>query len=263
MLAGFLLFAAAYSVPHDVKQGNVLHVEGPAGAATAVLGERTVKLFAQKDGRLLGLIPINAEFPAGPATVRILDNAGQTVQESTVQVVDGGFPSQNVEVSTRMSSLRPKPGETETLRAFAQTVSDTRLWREPFLPPVRGCVNSLYGLQRLHNGQPAGRRHLGVDMHGANGVAVRAPADGVVRLARKFQMPGGTLGIDHGQGVLTSYYHLSRLAVKEGQRVKRGDVVAYVGATGFATGPHLHWNVLVNGVPVNPAQWAPAIRACP
>ena len=262
MTAGVLLVAAVFSIPSEVKQGNVLRIEGPSEAATASMGGQKIRLFPERSGRLLGLLPVKPDFPAGPATVQIQDAGGKVLQETHVQVLDGEFPSQNVEVSKRMSSLRPKPGEMEALRAFNQTVSETRFWTEPFLPPVRGCVNSAYGLQRLHNGKPAGRRHLGLDMHGANGVPVRAPAGGVVRLARRLQLPGGTVGIDHGQGVLTSFYHLSRLAVKEGQKVKRGQVVAYVGSTGFATGPHLHWNVLVNGVSVNPAQWAPAVRQC-
>lgn len=257
------ILAALLLSPQEVKQGHVLRIEVPAGAAQAHMGETTIRLFPDKDGSLLGLMPVRVDQAPGPVAVRVLDSAGQKVSEFSVTVLDGGFPIQNIDVSPGMSSLKPRPGEAEALRAFNQTVSEIRYWDESFTRPVPGCVNSLYGLQRHHNGKPAGRRHLGVDMRGATGTPVKAPAAGIVRLARKMQMQGGTVGIDHGQGVLTSYYHLSRLAVREGQKVRRGQVVGYVGATGFATGPHLHWNFVVHGVPVNALQWAPSIRACP
>ena len=70
-----------------------------------------------------------------------------------------------------------------------------------------------------------------------------------------FRLHGGTIGIDHGQGVSTLYIHMSKLGVAQGTRVRRGDIVGYVGSTGFSTGPHLHWSVYVHGQPVNPAQW--------
>jgi murein DD-endopeptidase MepM/ murein hydrolase activator NlpD len=256
------IVAALLLSPQEVKQGHVLRVEAPSGAAQAQMGETTVRLFPNPDGTVLGLMPVRVDQAPGSATVRLLDSAGRKVSEFPVTVVDGGFPIQNIDVSPRMSSLKPRPDEADALRAFNRTVSEIRYWDETFTRPVPGCVNSLYGLQRYHNGKPAGRHHLGVDMRGASGTPVKAPAAGVVRLARMMQMQGGTVGIDHGQGVLTSYYHLSRLAVREGQKVRRGQVVAYVGATGFATGPHLHWNFLVNGAPVNALQWAPSIRAC-
>jgi murein DD-endopeptidase MepM/ murein hydrolase activator NlpD len=73
-----------------------------------------------------------------------------------------------------------------------------------------------------------------------------------------FRLHGGTVGLDHGQGVTSSYIHLSKTAVKEGQVVKQGEVIGYVGSTGFSTAPHLHWGLYVHGSPVNPKQWNPA-----
>jgi murein DD-endopeptidase MepM/ murein hydrolase activator NlpD len=263
--AGILLLAALFANPQEVKQGHLLKVQAPAGstAVRAQFGGVTIRLFANPDGSFLGLMPVRVDQAPGPAALKLLDPAGQTVRESTVQVVDAKFPIQNVDVNSTMSSLKPRPGEADAVKAFNQTASDVRYWDESFTRPVPGCVNSPFGLERYHNGKPAGRHHLGVDMRGVLGTPVKAPAPGVVRLARKLQLQGGTVGIDHGQGAVTSYYHLSRLAVREGQIVKRGQIIAYVGATGFATGPHLHWNFIVNGVQVDPLEWAPSIRACP
>ena len=90
---------------------------------------------------------------------------------------------------------------------------------------------------------------------------VHAVAGGVVKIAETFLVLGGTVALDHGQGLETMYLHMSKLVVEPGARVKKGEVIGYVGATGRANGPHLHWVVYVNGVPVNPQQWV-ALKAC-
>jgi murein DD-endopeptidase MepM/ murein hydrolase activator NlpD len=90
---------------------------------------------------------------------------------------------------------------------------------------------------------------------------VHAVAGGVVKIAKQFTVLGGTVAIDHGQGLETMYLHMSKLLVEPGAQVKKGDVIGYVGATGRANGPHLHWVVYVNGVPVNPQQWV-ALKPC-
>jgi murein DD-endopeptidase MepM/ murein hydrolase activator NlpD len=84
----------------------------------------------------------------------------------------------------------------------------------------------------------------------------------MVRISRQFRLHGGTVGLDHGQGVTTLFIHLSKTLVKEGASVRPGQIIGHIGATGFATGPHLHWVVNVHGVSVNPAQWTPSIRPC-
>jgi lysostaphin len=128
-------------------------------------------------------------------------------------------------------------------------------------------MTSPFGVLRLHNGKPTGNFHGGVDQRGAAGQSVKAPAAGIVKLVRMFNIHGGTVGIDHGQGLITLYLHLSRFAVKEGQQVQKGDLVAYVGSTGRSNAPHLHWGIYANNVPVNPLQWlklppcAPASRS--
>jgi murein DD-endopeptidase MepM/ murein hydrolase activator NlpD len=146
-----------------------------------------------------------------------------------------------------------------------------RHWEEPFLAPTSGCMNSPFGVQRLHNGKPTGNYHRGVDQRGPNGRPIVAAASGVVRIARMFNVHGGTVGIDHGQGLTSIYIHMSKIAAEEGAMVKKGDVIGYIGSTGFSTGPHLHWGINVHGVPVQPLQWvkltpcgaAPAKKAAP
>jgi murein DD-endopeptidase MepM/ murein hydrolase activator NlpD len=118
-----------------------------------------------------------------------------------------------------------------------------------------------FGVQRLYNGKPSGTYHGGVDQRSPAGRPVRAAADGVVKIVQAWNIHGGTVGIDHGQGLESMYLHMSRFAAKEGAAVKKGDVIGYVGSTGRSTAPHLHWSLYANGVPVDPRQWVP-LKAC-
>jgi murein DD-endopeptidase MepM/ murein hydrolase activator NlpD len=117
-------------------------------------------------------------------------------------------------------------------------------------------------VQRFFNGKPTGDFHAGLDQRGAAGTPIHAVAAGVVRIVRDFSLRGGTVAIDHGQGVESIYMHMSKTAAKEGEHVSAGDVIGYVGATGRANGPHLHWTLYVNGVPVNPVQWVKVPVRC-
>jgi murein DD-endopeptidase MepM/ murein hydrolase activator NlpD len=116
-------------------------------------------------------------------------------------------------------------------------------------------------VQRLLNGKPTGDYHGGIDQRSPAGHPVRAVAAGTVRVVRMFSLRGGTVGIDHGQGLASMYLHLSKFATSEGAAVKKGEVIGYIGSTGRSSGPHLHWSLYANQVPVNPAQWVP-LQAC-
>ena len=142
------------------------------------------------------------------------------------------------------------------------TVTNRRYWTEPFLVPTKQFVNSPYGVARYWDGKPTGASHLGLDLRSPAGTPIHATAAGTVRIASYFKLEGRTVGIDHGQGVTSFYLHMSRIVAREGTLVKRGDVIGYVGATGRATGPHLHWQIDVNGVSVNPIPWVGSIPSC-
>jgi murein DD-endopeptidase MepM/ murein hydrolase activator NlpD len=117
----------------------------------------------------------------------------------------------------------------------------------PDMPPVKGVVTSYFGARRW-----GGRIHVGLDIAAPLGTAVRAPADGVAIVAGPYPYYGQVVFLDHGGGFTTRYGHLSTADVKKGDRVERGDVIGRVGATGLATGSHLHYEVRINGVPVDP-----------
>jgi murein DD-endopeptidase MepM/ murein hydrolase activator NlpD len=250
------------ATPAVVHQGETLQVRGGPGAAAARMNGRTIPLFTQADGGSLGLMPVPALEHPGAYELEWVDKGGQTLHTQTVTVRDANFPKQNIRVGPSISGLKPSPGEMQTVAAFRKGISDLRHWDEPLALPVSGCMTSRYGVQRLHNGKPTGNYHSGIDQRGAAGVPIRAVADGVARVVQMFNIHGGTVGLDHGQGLSSIYLHMSKFAVEEGATVKKGDVIGYVGSTGRSTAPHLHWSLYANGVPVNPAQWV-KLKPCP
>ncbi|MGD2119017.1 MAG: M23 family metallopeptidase [Chromatiales bacterium] len=159
-------------------------------------------------------------------------------------------------VIQRINGLPPskvtpkKPEVLERIRRETALVKQARLRddkRQDFLPgfdwPLTGPITGVYGSQRILNGKPR-RPHFGVDVAAPVGTPVRAPADGIVTLSNPdLYFSGGTMIIDHGHGVSSSFLHLSKVIAKPGQQVKRGEIVAEVGKTGRSSGPHLDWRI--------------------
>jgi murein DD-endopeptidase MepM/ murein hydrolase activator NlpD len=125
------------------------------------------------------------------------------------------------------------------------------MWTDSFIRPRTSVVTSEFGSGRLFNGALT-TRHLGVDFRGAMGEPVRAANRGVVALVDRFFLAGNVVYVDHGGGVVTSYFHLSKTLVAAGDTVRRGQVIGLVGNTGRVTGPHLHWAARYGAVTVNP-----------
>lgn len=137
------------------------------------------------------------------------------------------------------------------LRAYYRTASDVPVWRGNFIQPVPGRIVSGFGMRR-HPILGGYRMHDGVDISAIHGTPIKAAGDGKVIYAGYRGGYGNCVILDHGGGTATLYAHCSRLYVSEGQFVKQGDIIAAVGSTGLSTGPHLHWEVRINGRPVNP-----------
>jgi murein DD-endopeptidase MepM/ murein hydrolase activator NlpD len=250
--------AQTLDLPKTIRQGGTLRIHGPIQAASARMGDLTVRLFPQPDGGSFGLMPVAADRKPGDYHVDLLDAGNATIASATVTVVDAHFPKQNVIIAEAIAELKPSPGESETSAAFRKSVSEVRYWTEPLALPVHGCMTSTFGVQRYLNGKATGDFHAGIDQRAAAGAPIHAVAGGVVKIVAEWNLHGRTIGIDHGQGLESMYLHMSKFAVEEGATVQKGDVIGYAGSTGRATGPHLHWTLYVNGTPVNPLDWVQA-----
>ena len=162
-------------------------------------------------------------------------------REYRIERIDGLPPAK---VAPRREEELARIRREAELVAEARTLDDPRTdFRSGFRWPVTGRISGVYGSQRILNGEPRAP-HYGIDIAAPAGTKVRAPADGLVTLAEPdLFLSGGTLIVDHGHGLSSAFLHLSRILVARGDRVRQGQPVAEVGATGRATGPHLDWRV--------------------
>ena len=223
-------------------------------------GRREVPLTANGTGRTLrALVGIDFESAPGPKTLRVeaVGECGDTHRASRrVEVVSGRFRIQRLNVDPQY--VEPPESERERIRldrekvARVWTAADTtRHWRGPFRKPVVSASPGDFGAKRVFNGKPRSR-HSGVDLAAPEGTDVLAPAPAVVALADALYFSGGTVILDHGSGLFTTYFHLSAIDVGPGTEVAAGQRIGAVGATGRATGPHLHWGARLGGARVNP-----------
>jgi murein DD-endopeptidase MepM/ murein hydrolase activator NlpD len=146
-----------------------------------------------------------------------------------------------------------RPAEVAQITAARADISAETGWRQSFIAPAQGRISGVYGSQRILSGTPMSP-HAGLDIAAGAGATVVAPAAGIVRLANgPFTLEGNLVMIDHGMGLVSAFMHLSRIDVKPGDHVTQGQPIGAVGATGRATGPHLHWGVTWTNVRVDPA----------
>ena len=248
-------------IPASIPLGQTARLRCEVPAATARLNARTVRLFKQESGDWRGLMPVAVADTPGSYPIEFLAADGATLASVKLTIRKTTFPSQNVTLAPQIEALHSTTEEMQTLTTFRDSVSDVKYWDDPLVPPLRGCVISPFGVKRLHNGKPTGEIHSGIDQRASDGTPIRAVAAGVVKIVQPFNVLGGTVAIDHGQGLETMYLHMSKLNVELGAHVNRGDIIGYVGATGRANGPHLHWVIYVNGVPQNPQQWV-TLKSC-
>lgn len=156
----------------------------------------------------------------------------------------------------RQSLLDPALSQHERVKvaSLRGLRSAERLWEFPFRYPVQGAVTSYYGSRRSY-GYGFGSYHEGTDFRVEIGDPVYASASGLVIMAEPLVVRGRAILIDHGWGIVTGYWHLSRIDVTVGQSVTQGEIIGAAGNTGLSTGPHLHWELWVNGTSVSPLQW--------
>ena len=176
--------------------------------------------------------------------------------EFVVQSKD--YPAQYITLKNKRM-VNPNPDDLARIkRERAPIKKALRTWRETddvdtnFALPVQGRLSSPFGLKRFFNNQPR-NPHSGLDIAAPAGTPITAPAPGVIINTGNYYFNGNTVLLDHGQGLISGYFHMQNIKVKSGQWVSRGDKLGTVGATGRVTGPHLHWNIYLNRSKVDPA----------
>jgi murein DD-endopeptidase MepM/ murein hydrolase activator NlpD len=189
--------------PRAIPQGDTLRMQCSRAVTSARMSERTVRVFPEADGEWFGLMPVAVNDNPGATQIEFLDADQNVVTKIQVEIRSKRFPTQNVTLSPAIEGLHTSSDEMQVLHGFRDSVSDIRYWQDPLVAPVPGCLLSPFGVKRLHNGQPTGEYHGGVDLRAPAGHPIRAAADGVVRIAQPFNVLGGTVGLDHGQGLET------------------------------------------------------------
>jgi len=182
----------------------------------------------------------------------------RTEQRSAMHVVPYQYTRDTIQVSAQLAPLlepRVRAEEDAKLAPTYANVSQPRLWNGPFQMPAQGEIVTQYGEVRSYNGGPFEGHHTGVDIAVPLGQPVLAPARGKVVLIDRVQLRGNIVVLDHGLGVFTTYAHLSAVDVQVGQEVQAGQPFAKVGTTGLSEGPHLHWELWIRGVNVDPLEW--------
>ncbi|WP_447973312.1 M23 family metallopeptidase [Nitrospira sp. Kam-Ns4a] len=253
------------------KQGQVVLVRvpvetGPAEARSPeITGRflgREIPFFPasarEKPGGYVGLLGIDLEDAPGTheLAVAVKTAEGTRTLSYNVLVIKERYPVQRLtlpkdKVDLDQDSLVRVKAEQQQVRTVLDQISRERFWRGPFIEPVHGPVAGSFGQARIINGQPR-TPHNGEDIAAPLGAEVVATNDGVVRLTVDHFFSGKGVYLDHGLGLYSMYFHLSEIAVREGEPVKRGQVIGRVGASGRVSGPHLHWAVRVNGARVDP-----------
>ncbi len=219
---------------------------------TVSLDERPVLVYA-RDERWYAAVGLPLDTEPGNTSVSLGD--GRRV---VFEVQENAYGEQRLTLSNK-SFVTPNQEQLErigqertTIDAALSNFRDQALGDILLLAPVDGPRSSSFGLRRFFNDQPRSP-HKGMDIAANEGVAIQAPRDGVVTATGNYFFNGNTVIVDHGQGLVTMYCHLSEIQVAEGDNVATGDKLGEVGATGRVTGPHLHFGVYLNSTAVDPA----------
>ncbi|MEM9091667.1 MAG: M23 family metallopeptidase [Cyanobacteria bacterium P01_F01_bin.53] len=257
--------AHAYEVtvsPTNPKLGDTISVviSGAEAASTAPVvsvNGNDYPSFPVSGDRYRALIPTSPLDTPEQLTLEVSGSGSS--RRLAVNLANRSFATQRIWLPAGSGDLGTDY-EFDRVAEFKSLVTPERHWQGALVRPSQGYVSTEFGVRRYYNGVFAeDYYHRGVDYAAATGAPVVSPAAGYIRLVGRvadgFELHGNTIGIDHGQGVLSIMIHLHRIDVAEGDFVTAGQVIGGVGSTGASTGPHLHWGLYLHGVAVDPVPW--------
>ncbi len=256
--------ASASISPGTIAQGESFAVTVEAEDATAVaatLLRRSWSLSEVAPGVWWVIVPVPRDSATG-ATDVVMDLYGEggvwlDAITSQLIVLANAAPFEEI----TLGGTGPSPDPAEVARDIAvrfeqhTAVTGPPRWSGPWILPVEGEVSGVFGAQRSYDGVPSDQWHHGHDIAAQHGDPILAPAPGTVVWTGDLVLHGMGVIIDHGAGVYSGYWHMSLIAVREGVEVEPGDYLGNIGTTGLSTGPHLHWEVIIQGIDVDPVQW--------
>lgn len=233
----------AFRFDGPMIQGGTVLGTAPALTSRVTLDGRAVPVAP--DGRFLIAFDRDAAASAELVATRV---DGSTLRQ-TLAIQRRAWRIERLNTLPRFAQpsaefQRRRPAELAQINAARAKSHNVQGWRQDFMWPVTGRISGLFGSQRIYKGEP-GAYHSGVDVARPTGTPIIAPADGVVTLAAQqpFMLEGKLLMLDHGMGLNSAFLHLSRIDVKVGDVVRRGQTIGAIGTTGRSTGPHLHWGM--------------------
>lgn len=253
-----------YVIPSPAAQGQTVLVliEAPGAREASLSWQGQAFSLLKSEDRFLGFFGIDANSPVGPQSlgIAVWGPRGEQLlwQETVIEIESVEWTIDNIQIDgPNAALLQPaiRQADETTRLPFQSRLTPQLHWLGVFDPPSEGQITALYGEQRSFNGGPIEEYHTGIDFGGETGSSVTAANSGIVSWAGRTRRRGNGIIVDHGAGVFTGYYHLSEVLQTAGMVVEQGDLIARMGATGLATGPHLHWEVVVRGITVNPLPW--------
>jgi murein DD-endopeptidase MepM/ murein hydrolase activator NlpD len=258
--------------PTSPQPGDVLTItiwphpgEKIEAVGMAAFDTPRVKFYARENGTARAFVGFPYDRSGGKVTLRARVQfekngaAQEQVVSTSVATRARNFPTQRISMHNsnagKMSQKAAFRREKELVQSKMKNSSPTPLWRGNWIVPVRGVSTSSYGRKRYVNGKWWGQ-HSGADIKAGTGTRVSATNSGRVVLSQYLPLlRGNCVVVDHGCNVFSVYMHLSKRAVAEGDEVSKGEKIGEVGATGFVTGPHLHWEMRIGWEPVDPFQF--------
>ena len=235
-----------------------VHTREPAQLQGLFL-DQALRVVARDGGKrhtMLVGIPMFTAQDIYPLRLSIGTGQDAAAISAKLQVIGGGYGYQSININdSALLAADLEDAEIERLSRLTSPFSAPRRWRDTLSLPSAAKMNAIFGILRSYNGGAYDRYHQGVDFAGATGSSVLAAAAGQVVLAESLRIRGLTIVIDHGWGLYSAYAHLNSMHVAAGEAIAAGQIIGAIGSTGRSTGPHLHWEVWLNGVNVDPMQW--------
>ncbi len=249
-------FIESSSVPGGIARVALDAQKFPVSAAAPYVtwNGRAIATMRQAD-TYVALVGIPLSTAAGKHTLS-LSTTNEAAETVDFTVDSKRYEEQRLVIKNKRK-VNPAPIDMERINRENKRLKEVKSYRadrlltDQFDWPLKGIVSSPFGLKRFYNDQPR-RPHGGIDIAAPEGTPIMAPADGVVVDTGEYFFNGNSVFIEHGLGLQTFYAHMSRIDVKAGDRVTRGQIIGAVGQTGRVTGPHLHWSVGLNATWVNP-----------